>query len=400
MDANWSSLPLRNPRAEDDPRLKLFVIRKDLWEHPKMTNATRAGLIVHEIVYEYFAKHFGDLNSINARNFNATLASDGFVGMSFMDYVEFYSRVLREPQSRVEATTLGLCVTGFAYDGHWQRWQSKLCVQQQGLPFGPVTGTVLSGYILNPERGPYHGFAEIDGTLSLDSGNVVNGRFYVTFNGHKVETVEWSHREAADLEITAENLFARYTYRYGRNFTGRNPTWIKMAYTPDGKLLPFDLAGTDRDSVTIQRLRSNCVSTYPNRLSLFASGRPRHFRADTDASICMWTGGREEQIHCDGYVESFWDDDLSAMRSGVCNVRPPRPFQVHDGSVSIAALKSQYRDGALNEAIVEISGPKDFTYTNGQRVRIGTQGYRRAGYYMRFAANGKLLAHNFEWGLN
>lgn len=49
---------------------KRFIIREDLWK--QLSSTDKAGLLMHEIIYEHFAK-LGEENSIKARKFNRFL---------------------------------------------------------------------------------------------------------------------------------------------------------------------------------------------------------------------------------------------------------------------------------------------------------------------------------------
>ncbi len=52
---------------------KKFIINKNLWD--KLDQSNQAGLIMHEIIYEYFAL-LGESNSIRARKYNAFVFGD------------------------------------------------------------------------------------------------------------------------------------------------------------------------------------------------------------------------------------------------------------------------------------------------------------------------------------
>lgn len=52
---------------------KSFIINKDLWD--KLSNQNKAGLILHEIIYEHFS-YLGDKDSRKARFFNGFIAHD------------------------------------------------------------------------------------------------------------------------------------------------------------------------------------------------------------------------------------------------------------------------------------------------------------------------------------
>lgn len=68
---------------------KRFVIQKDLWD--KMDDKHKAGLILHEIIYEHFYK-LGEYNSVKARKVNALLFSSSLAKMTTQ---QFYSNLQR-----------------------------------------------------------------------------------------------------------------------------------------------------------------------------------------------------------------------------------------------------------------------------------------------------------------
>jgi hypothetical protein len=86
-------LVIRNPRADHNRRLKLFLIRKDLFD--RMSPQNQAGVVLHEIIYEDFMMNLGEKNSINARNFHIYVASTLFVDIDLQEYLEFMAKDLR-----------------------------------------------------------------------------------------------------------------------------------------------------------------------------------------------------------------------------------------------------------------------------------------------------------------
>lgn len=60
-------------RNEASSLSKRFTINKDLWR--KLSEQGKAGLVLHEIIYEHFYK-LGEDNSVKARSFNAYLFSE------------------------------------------------------------------------------------------------------------------------------------------------------------------------------------------------------------------------------------------------------------------------------------------------------------------------------------
>jgi hypothetical protein len=66
---------------------KRFVIQKSLWD--KMDSRHKAGLILHEVIYEHFFK-LGEFNSVKARKVNALLFSSS---LSKMTTHQFYANL-------------------------------------------------------------------------------------------------------------------------------------------------------------------------------------------------------------------------------------------------------------------------------------------------------------------
>jgi hypothetical protein len=79
------------------PGEKRFIVSLDIWE--KMPALDKAGLILHEIIYEQFSPDYGipwpdfpvtvQDNSIKVRNFNYSISTAAFEQWSAMDYVNF-----------------------------------------------------------------------------------------------------------------------------------------------------------------------------------------------------------------------------------------------------------------------------------------------------------------------
>lgn len=63
-----------------------FVINKEYWD--KLAPVDRAGLILHEVIYEHFYK-LGEKNSVKARAFNARLFAKRFEADTTDDYWKF-----------------------------------------------------------------------------------------------------------------------------------------------------------------------------------------------------------------------------------------------------------------------------------------------------------------------
>ncbi|MBF0300294.1 MAG: hypothetical protein HQK51_16350 [Oligoflexia bacterium] len=78
----------RQPQFDDDS--KIFFINKDLYD--KMDNNNKAGLILHEIVYQEFIKK-GENNSIKARYFNSKLTSNYLDNITLFEYFKFTDRL-------------------------------------------------------------------------------------------------------------------------------------------------------------------------------------------------------------------------------------------------------------------------------------------------------------------
>lgn len=62
---------------------KKFLISEILWD--KLSETHKAGLVMHELIYEYFAD-LGETNSVNARAINAYLFSKDFSKVTSEDY--------------------------------------------------------------------------------------------------------------------------------------------------------------------------------------------------------------------------------------------------------------------------------------------------------------------------
>lgn len=65
------------------PQDKKFIISKDLWD--LLDNNNKAGLILHEIIYDYFIQH-GHTNSRSARYLNSLISSNQFENYSLEEY--------------------------------------------------------------------------------------------------------------------------------------------------------------------------------------------------------------------------------------------------------------------------------------------------------------------------
>lgn len=62
-------------RRKEEKKGKLFLINKDLWS--RLDNINKAGLILHEIIYEHFL-YLGETSSKKARFMNALVSHVGF----------------------------------------------------------------------------------------------------------------------------------------------------------------------------------------------------------------------------------------------------------------------------------------------------------------------------------
>ncbi|PCI26799.1 hypothetical protein COB52_05655 [Candidatus Kaiserbacteria bacterium] len=76
-----------------DSGKRLVRISKKIWD--KLSPAHRAGLILHEIIYEHFI-FLGEKNSIKARKFNSLLSSKEILSFGKKEYLK-YVRKLRVP---------------------------------------------------------------------------------------------------------------------------------------------------------------------------------------------------------------------------------------------------------------------------------------------------------------
>ncbi len=74
------------------PEDKNYLINKDLWEHPLLSEASRAGLILHEIVY-YDALQLGHQNSIYSRYYVALMSSKRAEFMDKAYYADLMERI-------------------------------------------------------------------------------------------------------------------------------------------------------------------------------------------------------------------------------------------------------------------------------------------------------------------
>jgi hypothetical protein len=60
-------------RNEASSLNKRFTVNQELWK--KLSETGKAGLVMHEIIYEHFFK-LGETDSVKARTFNAYVFSD------------------------------------------------------------------------------------------------------------------------------------------------------------------------------------------------------------------------------------------------------------------------------------------------------------------------------------
>lgn len=77
-------------RSEPMPREKRFLVDQDTWK--LLSPTARAGLLTHEIVYEYFSK-LGETDSRKARYFNARLYNGAIAKMSAPEYWEMLQKL-------------------------------------------------------------------------------------------------------------------------------------------------------------------------------------------------------------------------------------------------------------------------------------------------------------------
>lgn len=63
-----------------------FYFDKKIWE--SLNHMTKAGLILHEVIYEHFA-YLGEKNSIKVRKFNSFIFSNKFERMTTDDYKKY-----------------------------------------------------------------------------------------------------------------------------------------------------------------------------------------------------------------------------------------------------------------------------------------------------------------------
>lgn len=74
------------------PQDKSYLINKDLWEHPLLSNASRAGLILHELVY-FDALQLGHLNSMFSRYYVALMSSKRGEIMDKIYYTDLMEKI-------------------------------------------------------------------------------------------------------------------------------------------------------------------------------------------------------------------------------------------------------------------------------------------------------------------
>jgi hypothetical protein len=75
------------------PGEKRFIVRKEFWD--KLSEEGRAGVLLHEIVYEHFFM-LGEKDSVKARNYNSYLMSEKFAKATPKEYWE-YIKALQIP---------------------------------------------------------------------------------------------------------------------------------------------------------------------------------------------------------------------------------------------------------------------------------------------------------------
>jgi hypothetical protein len=80
------------------PDEKTFTISKDLWDHPTLDERSKAGLILHEVIYQR-ALNRGHTDSINTRYLTSFLTSTKFVPEAVGQYIDIQRRTFfRAPE--------------------------------------------------------------------------------------------------------------------------------------------------------------------------------------------------------------------------------------------------------------------------------------------------------------
>lgn len=88
-DKNCKIMQIAIRRNEESVVMKRFLIDEDLWN--KLSERSKAGLVLHEIIYEHFYK-LGEDDSIKARAVNAYLFSE----KSYQDGPDVYWKTVKD----------------------------------------------------------------------------------------------------------------------------------------------------------------------------------------------------------------------------------------------------------------------------------------------------------------
>lgn len=88
-DNNCKILQIAIRRNEVSDSMKRFLIDEDLWN--KLSERDKAGLVLHEIIYEHFFK-LGEEDSIKARSINAYLFSE----KAYQDNGDVYWKMIKD----------------------------------------------------------------------------------------------------------------------------------------------------------------------------------------------------------------------------------------------------------------------------------------------------------------
>ncbi|MBF0361592.1 MAG: hypothetical protein HQK49_11305 [Oligoflexia bacterium] len=128
----------RAPQFEDDT--KIFYINKDIYE--AMDNDHKAGLILHEIIYQEFIKR-GQQNSIKARYFNSKITSEFIDNVTLTQYFYFTHKLKVIPVTDIIADMTPYspkkgdgAVIRDSYDGQYtfnEPGINELCVFAKGF---------------------------------------------------------------------------------------------------------------------------------------------------------------------------------------------------------------------------------------------------------------------------
>src|SRR5262249_21252593 len=121
------------------PEDKTFTISKEMWD--KMDPNSRAGLILHEIIYEEMIS-LGEDNSVNASYINSYMTAGLFDEMSMEAYAGFWKEV--EPKAKIRIQGVPFVAGSMQFvNGKLQSAQTS---SDWSVPFDGKTVTVKANY--------------------------------------------------------------------------------------------------------------------------------------------------------------------------------------------------------------------------------------------------------------